>query len=163
MPIYEYRCPKCGRLASFLVRSITSHKPPACPHCGAAKMSRALSRFAAVSGRRRDAGSDTDAAAGPAGDMPGMGPAAGAPDLAGMEQMLSGVDENDPRSMGRVMRKMAEQAGEPIEGEMEEVVRRLEAGEDPEKIGDRMGDALDDDTAGGRGGGAGGGDTLYDG
>lgn len=161
MPIYEYRCPTCGRLASFLVRSIAAHTPPACPHCGAAKMSRALSRFAAVSGRRKDAGAETDAAGGPAGDMPGMGSADGAPDLAGMEQMLSGIDENDPRSMGRVMRRMAEQAGEPIEGEMEEVVRRLEAGEDPEKIGDRLGD-VDDDSHGGRGAGTGG-DTLYDG
>lgn len=77
------------------------------------------------------------------------------PDLAAMESMFGGVDENDPRSVGRVMRKLAETAGEPIEGEMEEVVRRLESGEDPESIEDKMGDAFAGD--------GGGGEELYDG
>ena len=187
MPIYEYRCSKCGKVSSFLVRSIASHDTPVCPHCKSKRMSRAVSRFAAVGGKGkvRDkaaaepageaAGAAAGAAAGmdggmPGGGMPGGGgddfggpggPGGPEPDLAGMEQMLSGIDENDPRSMGRVMRKMAEQTGEPLDGEMEEVVRRLESGEDPEKIEERMGDALGD--AGGPGGPGGGGDELYDG
>ncbi|MDQ4075895.1 MAG: hypothetical protein M3220_06560 [Chloroflexota bacterium] len=43
-------------------------------------------------------------------------------------------DENDPRSLGRMMRKMGEEMGEDLGDEFNEVVDRLEAGEDPEAI-----------------------------
>ncbi len=46
MPIYEYRCADCGRLTSVFVKSASTEQPPACSHCGSAKVSRALSRFA---------------------------------------------------------------------------------------------------------------------
>ena len=177
MPIYEYRCSKCGRVSSFLVRSTSAHDTPVCPHCASKRMSRSVSRFAAVGGKGKGREQRAPEPAGAAaaggmdggmpgamgGGMPGGGEGFGGsggpePDMAGMEQMLAGIDENDPRAMGRVLRKMAEQPGEPLDGEMEEVVRRLESGEDPEKIEERMGDALGD--AGGPGGG---GDELYDG
>jgi hypothetical protein len=48
------------------------------------------------------------------------------------------VDENDPRAMGRMMRRMAEATGEPMDGQMEEVVRRLEEGADPESLGEEL-------------------------
>jgi hypothetical protein len=54
------------------------------------------------------------------------------------------------------MRKLAQTSGEPMDGEMEEVVRRLESGEDPEKIEEKMGDSPGKT-------GSGGGDDLYDG
>ena len=38
-----------------------------------------------------------------------------------MEREFSNVDENDPRAMGRMMRRMADLTGEKIDGEMEEV------------------------------------------
>ena len=53
---------------------------------------------------------------------------------------LAGLDEKDPRSLGRMMRKMAGEAGEALDPQMEEMVRRLESGEDPEKIEESMGD-----------------------
>jgi putative FmdB family regulatory protein len=158
MPIYEYECAKCGRVSSFLVRNVSAHEAPKCPKCGHPKMSRAISRFAAAKGGRKDEGGAAGAggfapdadAAGPGGpDDEGGGPM---PDLSAFE----GLDENNPRSMGRAMRQLAGQTGEALDPEMEEVCRRLEAGEDPEKIEDRMGDALG-------GGGGGGGDELYDG
>jgi len=43
-------------------------------------------------------------------------------------------DENDPRSLGRWMRKMSAEAGEDLGPEFDEVVGRLEAGENPEEI-----------------------------
>jgi len=49
------------------------------------------------------------------------------------------VDENDPRAMGRMMRKMSEMTGEKIDGEMEEVVRKLEEGTDPEALEEQLG------------------------
>jgi putative FmdB family regulatory protein len=45
MPIYEYKCKKCGRLTSAFVRSPDRETAPACQHCGATT-ARALSRFA---------------------------------------------------------------------------------------------------------------------
>ena len=150
MPIYEYQCEKCRRVLSFLVRNTKEHKPPACPKCGHKKMDRILSRFASVKGakgQRDESTRNMNAPAGPE-QMPDM-------------SMLDGVDENDSRSMGRVMRKLAEESGEQIPPEMDEMCRRLEAGEDPEKIEESMGDLLGEEGAGP--GGLGGTDnTLYE-
>jgi len=41
--------------------------------------------------------------------------------------------------MGRVMRKMAELSGEKMDGELEEVVRKLEEGGDPEALEEQLG------------------------
>ena len=59
--------------------------------------------------------------------------------MSAMEKEFSNVDENDPRAIGRLMRRMSEITGEKIDGEMEEVVRRLEEGEDPEALEEEMG------------------------
>jgi len=50
------------------------------------------------------------------------------------DAMFSGLDENDPKSMGRWMRKMAAETGEEMPPEFDEVVSRLESGESPESI-----------------------------
>ena len=50
----------------------------------------------------------------------------------------------DPRSLARIMRRMSEETGEPLEGEEQEMLERMESGEMP-----------DDDAAGGPGGAAG--------
>ncbi len=44
------------------------------------------------------------------------------------------IDENDPRSIARAMRRMGDEMGEDLPEEFDEVVDRLEAGEDPESI-----------------------------
>jgi hypothetical protein len=56
-----------------------------------------------------------------------------------MEREFSNVDENDPRAMGRMMRRMAELTGEKIGGDMEEVVRKLEEGADPDSLEEQLG------------------------
>jgi hypothetical protein len=48
--------------------------------------------------------------------------------------MLSGLDEDDPKSMARWMRRMSREVGEDLGPEFDEVVGRLEAGESPEDI-----------------------------
>ena len=58
------------------------------------------------------------------------------------------IDENDPRQLGALMRRMSDITGEPVEPEMEEAMRRVEAGEDPEKIEEELGDVLGDGEAG---------------
>jgi len=51
--------------------------------------------------------------------------------------------------MGRVMRRLAEAAGEPLDEATDEAIRRLEAGEDPDKVEQMMEDAFADEAAGG--------------
>jgi putative FmdB family regulatory protein len=39
MPIYEYRCQKCGNLSEYLV-GVGDDDPIECKHCGSSEMSR---------------------------------------------------------------------------------------------------------------------------
>jgi hypothetical protein len=72
---------------------------------------------------------------------------AGPTDDAMLDEM-SNIDENDPRALGRFMRKMAAESGEDMGPEFDEVVGRLEKGEDPERIEKDMGDLFGDENAG---------------
>ena len=65
--------------------------------------------------------------------------------IAEMVGDLAGRDENnlDPRTLGRIMRKMTEATGQKMPGEMEQMIRRLESGEDPEKLEEEFGDAFE--------------------
>jgi hypothetical protein len=53
---------------------------------------------------------------------------------------LSGLDENDPRSIARWMRKMSAETGEDLGDEFHEVVDRLESGQNPEDVETAMPD-----------------------
>ena len=55
---------------------------------------------------------------------------------------LPDLDESDPRSLGRWMRKMSDEVGEDLGPEFGEVVGRLEAGESPESIESSMPELL---------------------
>jgi hypothetical protein len=57
---------------------------------------------------------------------------------------LPDFDESDPRSMGCWMRKMSREMGEDLGPEFDEVVGRLEAGEDPEEIEKSMPELMGD-------------------
>lgn len=54
--------------------------------------------------------------------------------------MFSGIDENDPKSLARFMRKMGKEMGEEMPEEFDDMCRRLEAGESPEDIERSMGE-----------------------
>ena len=63
------------------------------------------------------------------------------------ETSLEGM-ENDPQSLGRMMRKMSNELGEEMPGEFNEVVGRLEKGESPDQIEKSMpdlGNSMGDD------------------
>lgn len=152
MPIYEFYCSHCHRVLSFLSRAVNTEKTPACPRCGAADLSRRASAFA-ISKRREEP------QAPPA--LPG-----GELDEARMEKAMEalagemeGVDENDPRQGAQLMRKLFAATGMPVASGMEEALRRMEAGEDPERIEEEMGDAFEGDPFGGLLGGEGGEDA----
>jgi hypothetical protein len=133
MPIYEFFCPDNNRIYQFYARTLAQGRTvPKCPDNPKFRMRKVVSTFA-VGGA-------------PAGEGAPEAPGAGAPGdsrmeaaMGAMEREFSSVDENDPRAMGRMMRRMAEITGERIGGDMEEVVRRLEEGADPESLEDQLG------------------------
>lgn len=45
MPIYEYRCQKCGEKFDKLVRSSAEPQTVTCPRCGADEVRKAFSLF----------------------------------------------------------------------------------------------------------------------
>jgi hypothetical protein len=65
--------------------------------------------------------------------------------MAEMQSEMAGIDESnpDPKALGRMMRKMTEATGQPMPKEMEQMIRRMEAGEDPEKLEEEFGDAFE--------------------
>lgn len=117
MPIYEYRCPDCGRKVSLFFRSfsVVNDSEP-CPRCGGTRLKRLMSRVAVHRGEgSADSGDEQF----------------GGDEFGGI---LDNLDENDPRALARAMRQMSAEMGEPVEPEMEEALGRLEAGEDPESV-----------------------------
>jgi hypothetical protein len=54
---------------------------------------------------------------------------------------FSGLDENDPKSMARLMRKMGKEMGEEFSGEdFDQMVDEMESGKMPDDDGGRGGD-----------------------
>ncbi|HEV8310689.1 MAG TPA: zinc ribbon domain-containing protein [Methylomirabilota bacterium] len=109
MPIYEYRCADCRRQVSLLVMRISDPEPPRCPRCGGEHLTRLLSRFATI--RSEDDRLESLADPGALGD----------------------IDENDPKSVARWMKKMGSELGD-------------DAGED---WGEMVDEAMDEEAEGG--------------
>ena len=53
-----------------------------------------------------------------------------------------GLDENNPRQIAKMMRKLHDVAGMPLDARADEAIRRMEAGESPDKIEEEMGDVF---------------------
>jgi putative FmdB family regulatory protein len=128
MPIYEYRCQDCRRRVSLFYRTYSDIPGnPLCPRCGGAHLRRLISRVAVVRSEESRLDDMTDPSS------------------------LGDMDEDDPKSIARWMRKMSAETGEEMPQEFEEVVDRLEAGQKPEDIeeavpglGEDMGGSADD-------------------
>lgn len=159
MPIYEFACPKCRRIYSFLSKRINPDRLPVCPKCGNKKLVKQLSNFAFTKGVKESAA----ATGGEEGPMPDFDDPRVARAMADMERDMEHLDENNPKHMAHMMRKMKEimPAGS-VPKELDIAIKRLEAGEDPEKIEEDMGEALSG-FMGDEGGRAGGGRYTKDG
>ncbi len=133
MPIYEFYCDRCNTIFNFFARTINTTKKPKCPQCKTKTLSRQMSAFAFTGRARED--SDMD-------DLPF--------DESRMEQamqMLAGeaehLNEDDPRQAAGLMRKLTDMTGLEMGSGMEEALRRMERGEDPDQIEADLGDVLD--------------------
>ncbi len=138
---------------------------PVCPKCGNKNLKKEISRFAMSRGLKESAPGTADADEGgpptPDFDDPRVERA-----MMEMERDMASLDESNPKHMAHMMRKMKDlMPPGSVPKEPDVAIKRLEAGEDPEKIEADMGDVLGD-LMGGPEGGAGGGYTkdsgLYD-
>lgn len=110
MPNYPYRCIDCKkRFEIYLSYSEYGTRPVSCPFCGSQNVERRISRIriARSEENRLESLSDFD-------------------NLDGLE--------DDPRTLGRMMRKMGQEMGEEVGPEFNEMIDRLEAGQSPEEI-----------------------------
>lgn len=126
MPILEYYCPETHTIYAFYARrQVADASPPRCPDPRGKTMRRVLSSFT-ITRSREEKAETVDS-----GDDTAMEAA-----MAELEQEMAGMDEEnpDPRQMGRLLRRMSEVTGEPLDGQMEEMARKLEEGMDPEEL-----------------------------
>jgi putative FmdB family regulatory protein len=136
MPIYEFYCPSCHTVFSFLARVAGSRKRPDCPRCGRPRLRKQPSSFAVSTGRSGSPGAEEP------GDLDEskMGRA-----LETMARDAEGLDENDPRAMARFVRGFYERTGMPLGPGMDEAIRRMEAGEDPDQVEEELGEILEEE------------------
>jgi putative FmdB family regulatory protein len=110
MPTYDYRCKSCkARFECYLSYEEYDVKKVTCPECGGALVERRIGRIriAKADDRRLE-------------------------DMVDPTQ-LEGI-EDDPKALGRLMRKMGDELGEDAGPEFDEVVSRLEKGQHPDEI-----------------------------
>lgn len=156
MPIYEFACPKCRIIFSFFSRLVKHNRLPACPRCGNRGMTKQVSRFATLRGIKEPMPKDQtheDVPPEPNFDDPRVMRA-----MSELERDVEHLDENNPKHMAYMMRKMKDLM--PVSAmpkELNVAIKRLEAGEDIEKIEEDMGDVLGDLLGGPEGEGCGGG------
>ena len=116
MPVYQYRCLSCKkRFEVFMSYKDYGVKPVACPHCQSEHVQRRIGRIRVA--KSEDSRMD---------DLV---------DPSGLEGL-----EDDPRALGKMMRKMSNEMGEDAGPEFTEVIDRLESGQSPEDIEKAMPD-----------------------
>jgi putative FmdB family regulatory protein len=98
MPIYEYHCADCRRRVSLLIMRLSNPEPPHCPRCGGVELTRLMSRFATVRSEEDRLESLAD------------------------PSQIGDLDENDPRSVARFMKKMGSEFGEDAGEDWDEMV-----------------------------------------
>jgi len=123
VPIYEYRCEDCGKTSTFLTLSVGQAIDLKCQACGGARLRKLVSRVAV----QRSEESRVERMADPTS--------------------LDGLDESDPRAMGRWMKKAGREMGEDLGEDFEETVDR--AVEEEERSGADGGEGEEDGSPGG--------------
>lgn len=124
MPTYQYRCLDCHkRFETFMTYSEYGTRPVACPHCHSENVQRRIGRVRVAKSEESRLEDLADPAA-----------------LAGLE--------DDPKALGRMMKRMGSELGEELGPEFDEVVDRLEAGQSPEEIEKALPDLAEPEGAG---------------
>lgn len=117
MPIYEYRCNNCQRKVEVFVQSFSTPSNTSCTHCGSDNLSRIFSKFAVRRSKNDKSVYD---------------------DILSDSKLTEGLMRNDPRALAEWSRKMSRAADEDSTPETEELMDRLEAGEDVSEVIEEM-------------------------
>ena len=112
MPIYEYRCQECRRISSFLLLNLSDPFVPVCKQCGSHSLERVLSRVHV----RLSEETRLERLADPSA--------------------WAGVDENDPKSVAKVLKKMGQEMGEDFPGEVDQLVEEAMESHDGDVAGE---------------------------
>lgn len=136
MPIYEFYCRDCHTLFNFFSPAVDTEARPLCPRCGEVRLERKPSTFATLRGGEAEGEEE-----GPLGDLDETRLEGAMESILG--EMEGAEEGEDPRRMARLLRRFGEAAGMEPGPKMEELLRRLEAGEDPDALEDEMGDDLE--------------------
>lgn len=132
MPIYEFYCADCHTIYNFFSRRVDTKKKPACPSCHKPDLERQVSLFSVSKGR-----SDQDTT------LEGMDEDRMERALMAMAGEFEHLDEDDPRQAAGMMRKLFDSAGMRMGDAMDEAIRRMESGDDPEEIESELGDMIE--------------------
>ena len=135
MPIYEFYCHECHIIFNFFSKSVNTDKRPLCPRCKKIRLDRRVSIFATPRGR----GEEEE------GPLPELDESKMERAINLLAREVEHVDENDPKQAANLMRKLTDMTGLNLGPGMEEALSRMEAGEDPEKIEQEMGDILEEE------------------
>ena len=101
MPIYEFLCRDCRKRSSILVLNLRNLAPASCRHCGSSNVERLLSRFAAPKSEEARLQSLADSS------------------------NFGSLDENDPKSVARLMKQMGEEMGEDVGDDVEAMMDQV--------------------------------------
>ena len=137
MPIHEFYSPDTNKIYTFFARRmLPSDSIPRCPDGKRLRMEKMISRFS-FTGRAKEpmnGGGETELDSRQEAELMR---------IAG-EMESFGNAEPDPRALGSMMRRMIDITGTKPPPEMQEMLQRLEKGEDPEKLEAEFGYALGD-------------------
>jgi putative FmdB family regulatory protein len=121
VPIYDYRCARCGRRFQRLFRSFAAVADPECPSCGATDVVKLPPRVRLL---RSEESRLEDLA-----DPSAMGD----------------LDERDPRSVAKWAKRLGEASGEDLGEDFDDEIERLGAGEGTDdETADEDADGLDE-------------------
>lgn len=112
--LYEYRCSVCGKRMTVLTLRVGEEVDLRCDRCGSRTLERQMSRFAMVRSEDRRMESLAD------------------------PKHFGDLDESDPKSMARWMKRMGREMGDELGGtELDEMVDQIEGGgAEPDSGGD---------------------------
>jgi len=130
MPIYEFYCIKCNTVYKFLSKRVNTVTVPDCPQCKSIKLNRQVSLFHTGSGKDKFYTEDAI--------MPQINEDKMEKALNMIAREAENINEDDPRQATALMRKMSDAAGLKMSANMEEVLSRIEKGEDPDKVEKEM-------------------------
>jgi putative FmdB family regulatory protein len=133
MPIYEFYCKRCNTIYNFLSKTANTSKIPLCPTCKKEKLIRQMSVFAALSGGEKPEEKHP---------LDGLDEKKVEKELAKIAAEAEKIKDDDPRAAAQLMRRFTDKTGIKMGDNFYEALRRIEKGEDPDKVELEMADDL---------------------